>query len=171
MFLLSIMINQKIKILLLSKTQLGISLAIYTNSLAHSSIGTQSSRQGGTPTPCQHMVSDTISSPSTGCFSPFPHGTCSLSISKNIQPWIIVNPDSDRISRVRPYLRISTGKGYFFNLLDYHRLWFPVSTGIRLKITLVTCLRPYKQPERKNLTTLKPATACTFIIRSGVTNK
>ena len=29
---------------------------------------------------CKHMVSDTISSPSPGCFSPFPHGTGSLSI-------------------------------------------------------------------------------------------
>ncbi len=32
----------------------------------------------------KHMVSDTISSPSPGCFSPFPRGTCSLSIIKSI---------------------------------------------------------------------------------------
>jgi hypothetical protein len=30
------------------------------------------------------MVSNTISSPSSGYFSPFPHGTSSLSITKNI---------------------------------------------------------------------------------------
>ena len=36
------------------------------------------------PTPCKHKVSGTISTPSSGCFSPFPHGTSSLSISKSI---------------------------------------------------------------------------------------
>ena len=36
------------------------------------------------PIHCKHMVSDTISSPLSGYFSPFPHGTCSLSIIKSI---------------------------------------------------------------------------------------
>ena len=31
-------------------------------------------------TACRHTVSGTISLPSPGCFSPFPHGTCSLSV-------------------------------------------------------------------------------------------
>ena len=34
------------------------------------------------PTACRHAVSGTISLPSTGCFSPFPHGTGSLSVAK-----------------------------------------------------------------------------------------
>jgi hypothetical protein len=34
------------------------------------------------PTACRHAVSGTISLPSTGCFSPFPHGTGSLSVTK-----------------------------------------------------------------------------------------
>lgn len=38
----------------------------------------------GAPTARRHMVSDTISLPSTGCFSPFPHGTSSLSVAKGI---------------------------------------------------------------------------------------
>ena len=33
-------------------------------------------------TACRHSVSDTISFPLSGCFSPFPHGTCSLSVIK-----------------------------------------------------------------------------------------
>ena len=33
---------------------------------------------------CRHMVSVAISLPSSGCFSPFPHGTGSLSITKSI---------------------------------------------------------------------------------------
>ena len=34
------------------------------------------------PTACRHSVSDTISLPLSGCFSPFPHGTCSLSVTE-----------------------------------------------------------------------------------------
>ena len=34
------------------------------------------------PTACKHTVSGTISLPCSGCFSPFPHGTCSLSVSQ-----------------------------------------------------------------------------------------
>ena len=35
-------------------------------------------------TVCKLMVSGSISSPLSGCFSPFPHGTCSLSVIKSI---------------------------------------------------------------------------------------
>ncbi len=35
-----------------------------------------------TPTACKRMVSGTISLPCSGCFSPFPHGTGSLSVSQ-----------------------------------------------------------------------------------------
>ena len=34
------------------------------------------------PTACRRMVSGTISLPSSGCFSPFPHGTGTLSVSR-----------------------------------------------------------------------------------------
>ena len=34
------------------------------------------------PTACRHSVSGTISLPSSGCFSPFPHGTCALSVTE-----------------------------------------------------------------------------------------
>src|SRR6478752_10229490 len=34
------------------------------------------------PTACRHAVSGTISLPSQGYFSPFPHGTCSLSVAR-----------------------------------------------------------------------------------------
>ena len=38
--------------------------------------------KGVTPTACRHTVSGTISLPYLGCFSPFPHGTGSLSVSE-----------------------------------------------------------------------------------------
>ena len=74
------------------------------------------------PTACRRMVSGTISLPSSGCFSPFPHGTGSLSVS-------------------REYLALPDGPGRFaqnfscsallriplshikLRLPDYHRLW------------------------------------------------
>ena len=34
------------------------------------------------PTACRRTVSGSISLPCPGCFSPFPHGTCSLSVSQ-----------------------------------------------------------------------------------------
>jgi hypothetical protein len=50
------------------------------NSQAHSSKGTPSPRKA--PTACRHTVSGTISLPSTGYFSPFPHGTSPLSVTR-----------------------------------------------------------------------------------------
>ncbi len=35
-------------------------------------------------TDCKRTVSGSISLPEQGCFSPFPHGTCSLSVIKGI---------------------------------------------------------------------------------------
>ena len=36
----------------------------------------------GPPTACRHPVSGTVSLPSSGCFSPFPHGTGALSVTE-----------------------------------------------------------------------------------------
>jgi hypothetical protein len=55
-----------------------LKLARYTKSLTHYTKGTWSPFQA--PTVCRHSVSGTISLPLSGCFSPFPHGTCSLSV-------------------------------------------------------------------------------------------
>ena len=57
-----------------------LKLARQTKSLTHYTKGTWSPFQA--PTACKHSVSGSISLPSSGCFSPFPHGTGSLSVSK-----------------------------------------------------------------------------------------
>jgi len=49
--------------------------------MTHYTKGTPSPRKGA-PTACRRPVSGTVSLPSSGCFSPFPHGTGSLSVSK-----------------------------------------------------------------------------------------
>src|SRR2546421_7335609 len=41
--------------------------------------------------------------PLAGCFSPFPHGTCSLSVAQDVEPWRVVPPASHKISRVSWY--------------------------------------------------------------------
>ena len=55
-------------------------LAGARNSQAHYAKGTPSHPMDA-PTACRRMVSGSISLPCSGCFSPFPHGTGSLSVS------------------------------------------------------------------------------------------
>ena len=58
-----------------------VKLATERKSLTHYTKGTQSHHKGA-PTACMHTVSGSISLRSPRFFSPFPHGTCSLSVSQ-----------------------------------------------------------------------------------------
>jgi hypothetical protein len=58
-----------------------VKLATNNKSLTHYTKGTQSPHEGA-PTACTHTVSGSISLPSPGFFSPFPHGTGSLSVGQ-----------------------------------------------------------------------------------------
>ena len=71
-------------------------------SLTHYTKGTQSPHEGA-PTACTHTVSGSISLPSPGFFSPFPHGTGSLSVGQEYLALRMVPPYSDRVSRAPPY--------------------------------------------------------------------
>ena len=55
-----------------------LKLARYFKSLTHYTKGTPSPLRA--PTVCRHPVSGAVSLPLSGCFSPFPHGTSSLSV-------------------------------------------------------------------------------------------
>ena len=57
-----------------------VNLATEYKSLTHYTKGTQSQNESA-PTACTYTVSGSISLPSQGFFSPFPHGTGSLSVS------------------------------------------------------------------------------------------
>ena len=57
-----------------------VKLATNSKSLSHYTTGTQSPLRASTA--CTHTVSGSISLPSPGFFSPFPHGTSSLSVSQ-----------------------------------------------------------------------------------------
>lgn len=56
-------------------------MPLRSKSLTHYTKGTQSQNKSA-PTACTHTVSGSISLPSTGFFSPFPHGTGSLSVGR-----------------------------------------------------------------------------------------
>jgi hypothetical protein len=58
-----------------------------SNSPDHNAKGTQSAARPGCPgrqppTACRHVVSGSLSLPAQGCFSPVPHGTRSLSVTR-----------------------------------------------------------------------------------------
>ena len=58
-----------------------LKLARKTKSLTHYTRGTPSPHKEA-PTACRHSVSGSLSLPSSGCFSPFPHGTRALSVTE-----------------------------------------------------------------------------------------
>ena len=66
---------------------LRLKLATKINSLTHYTKGTPSRHLATevartAPTVCRHPVSGSLSLPALGCFSPFPHGTGSLSVTE-----------------------------------------------------------------------------------------
>ena len=63
-------------------SQRELTLQHTSNSLAHYPKGTLSSGKCRTPTVCKHTGSGTISLSYKEFFSPFPHGTCSLSVTE-----------------------------------------------------------------------------------------
>ena len=76
------------------------------------------------PTACMHPVSGSVSLPSQGYFSPFPHGTGSLSVSGEYLALEDGPPSSkdssDRVSRAPPYSISRNGR---FRVRGYHPLW------------------------------------------------
>ncbi len=89
-----------------------VKLATASNSLTHYTKGTQSHSLSHAPTACTHTVSGSISLPSPGFFSPFPHGTCSLSVSKEYLALEDGPPISNRISRVPSYFFVTLTHNY-----------------------------------------------------------
>ena len=89
-------------------------------SLTHYTKGTPSPRLGA-PTACRLPISGSISLPSSGCFSPFPHGTCSLSV---VEEYLGLEggPPMFRQDYTCPALLESFA---YLRLRDYHPLWSP----------------------------------------------
>ena len=82
-------------------------------------------------TACKHTVSGTISLPSPGCFSPFPHGTCSLSVASEYLALEDGPPSFPRGCTCLAVLGNCLQRDDRLRLPDYHRLWwaFPGTFG------------------------------------------
>jgi hypothetical protein len=78
------------------------------------------------PTACKYVVSETLSLPALGYFSPFPHGTRSLSVTRESlaleggPPGF--TPDSSELGRYSGY----SLHCFELRLPECHRLWCPV---------------------------------------------
>ena len=86
------------------------------------------------PTACRCTVSGTISLPSQGCFSPFPHGTGSLSVAEEYLALGDGPPGFPRGSTCPVVLGNAARKSLAFCLRDCHPLWcsFPEASARRM---------------------------------------
>ena len=75
------------------------------------------------PTACRRMVSGSLSLPCAGCFPPFPHGTCPLSVS-------------------REYLALPDGPGGFTQGFSCPALLRVPPRGVRVRVRGCHPLRP-----------------------------
>ena len=94
-----------------------LKLARQIKSLTHYTKGTSSPLQA--PTVCRHPVSGSISLPSSGYFSPFPHGTGALSVGKEYLG-LEGGPPMFRQDFTCPAL---LEKVFILQLRGYHPLW------------------------------------------------
>ena len=109
-----------------------LKLAAYIKSLTHYTRGTPS-RPKAAPTACKHSISGTISLPLSGCFSPFPHGTCALSVGKEYLG----------LERARPMFRQDfTCPALLEDLKAFYRYGAITHYGRLFQVILVLTLRP-----------------------------
>ena len=96
-----------------------------------------------TPTACKRTVSGTISLPCSGCFSPFPHGTCSLSVS---QEYLALpdGPGGFRQGSTCPALLRVLLRLYSLPVRGFHPLWPAFPKPFQFKIFLhIAALQPW----------------------------
>lgn len=123
-----------------------VKLATISKSLTHYTKGTPSHFQRSALTACTHTVSGSISLPSPGFFSPFPHGTGSLSVSKE---YLALEDGPPIFSQdyTCPDLLVVIHNYLFFRVRGYHPLWlnFPEHSA-RLNNILITGLLRFRSP-------------------------
>ena len=103
---------------------------VSSNSPDHNAKGTQSGTtqlesQAHPPTACRHVVSGSLSLPAQGCFSPVPHGTRSLSVTRESLALEGGPPSFTPGFSCRALLRNSTTAPACCHLPGSHRLWRP----------------------------------------------
>src|SRR5690606_35343347 len=96
-----------------------VNLATDHKSLTHYTKGTPSQNESA-PTACTHTVSGSISLPSQGFFSPFPHGTGSLSVS---QEYLALEDGPPIFSQRFSCADLLDFTRLRFRIRGYHPLW------------------------------------------------
>src|SRR5688572_3404361 len=91
---------------------------------------------GAPPTACKHVVSGSISLPALGCFSPVPHGTRPLSVTRESLALEGGPPSfTPRSSKPWRYSGTPLASVRWLGLPGCHRLWrrFPADFRCRLR--------------------------------------
>src|SRR5882762_794843 len=104
----------------------------------------------GPPTACKHTVSGSISLPSQGCFSPFPHGTGSLSVAREYLALERGLPSFPRDYTCLVVLRIPLRVWFAFFYVTF-TLYGPAFQQVRIATSLVTLLTRSYNPQMQAL--------------------
>src|SRR6202048_5229342 len=104
----------------------------------------------GPPTACKHTVSGSISLPSQGCFSPFPHGTGSLSVAREYLALESGLPRFPRDYTCLVVLRIPLRVRYIFGYRDL-TFFGPAFLRVHLMSGLATLLMRSYNPRMQAL--------------------
>src|SRR3954469_12973032 len=81
---------------------------------------------GHPPTACRHVVSGSLSLPALGCFSPVPHGTRPLSVTRESLALEGGPPSFTPGLSYRALLRNTASLSVGLQLPGSHRLWRPI---------------------------------------------
>ena len=117
-----------------------LKLAAQTNSLTHYTKGTLSPLRARTA--CKHSVSGTVSLPALGFFSPFPHGTSSLSVTEE---YLGLEGGPPTFRQNFTCSALLENNIHHLPIRDYHPLWspFPKRSGL---IDVITGLVRVRSP-------------------------
>ena len=121
-----------------------VKLATNSKSLTHYTKGTPSPLRA--PTACTHTVSGSISLPSPGFFSPFPHGTGSLSVG---QEYLALEdgPPIFRQGFTCPALLVPhLVPPPTFSIRDYHPLWSAFPNRFDKSMAIMRRLFRFRSP-------------------------
>ena len=122
----------------------GLALHVSSNSPDHNAKGTQSDARRTEarrhpPTACRHVVSGSLSLPARGCFSPVPHGTRSLSVTRESLALEGGPPSFTPDSTSRALLRNSTTSRTLASPTGLSPSLAPRSRGLQLPIPTRVC--------------------------------
>jgi hypothetical protein len=122
-------------------------------------------RQARAPTGGRHPVSGSVSLPSTGCFSPFPHGTGSLSVTEE---YLGLEGGPPTFEQGFTCPALLEDQGTLLPVPGCHRLWravpdasgsSPLATGlVRVRSPLLAESLPWPKGQKIMLLSFPPAT-------------